>query len=256
MKVLITGASSGIGRDMARNMAKKGYNLVLVARNEDALKTVKEDIEKMNNSINIEILAMDLSNKENCYKLYNQVKDVDVLINNAGFGLFGRFTDTDLEKEVSMIETNVIAYHILMKLYLQDMVKKNEGHILNVASIAGFMPGPLMATYYATKNYVLSLSRAVHKELKKSHSNVKVSVLCPGPVNTNFNNVADVKFNIPGLSSQRVADYAIEKMLKGKFVIVPGGLIKFARILTEITPDVIVEEISYHMQTRKETKNK
>ena len=134
------------------------------------------------------------------------------------------------------------------------MVKRNEGHILNVASIAGFMPGPLMATYYATKNYVLSLTRAVHKELKKAHSNVKLSVLCPGPVNTNFNNVADVKFNIPGLSSQKVADYAINKMLKGKFVIIPGGLVKIARVLTEITPDLIVEEISYHMQTIKEGK--
>ena len=147
-----------------------------------------------------------------------------------------------------------MAYHILMKLYLQDMVKRNEGHILNVASIDGFMPGPLMATYYATKNYVLSLTRAVHKELKKAHSNVKLSVLCPGPVNTNFNNVADVKFNIPGLSSQKVADYAINKMLKGKFVIIPGGLVKIARVLTEITPDLIVEEISYHMQTIKEGK--
>ena len=254
MKALITGASSGIGRDMARNLASRGYDLVLVARNENGLKTVKEDILKIRDDVNIEILSIDLSNKENCYKLHEQVKNIDILINNAGFGLFGKFTDTSLDKEISMIETNVMAYHILMKLYLQDMVKRNEGHILNVASIAGFMPGPLMATYYATKNYVLSLTRAVHKELKKAHSNVKLSVLCPGPVNTNFNNVADVKFNIPGLSSQKVADYAINKMLKGKFVIIPGGLVKIARVLTEITPDLIVEEISYHMQTIKEGK--
>ena len=254
MKALITGASSGIGRDMARNLASRGYDLVLVARNENGLKTVKEDILKIRDDVNIEILSIDLSNKENCYKLHEQVKNIDILINNAGFGLFGKFTDTSLDKEISMIETNVMAYHILMKLYLQDMVKRNEGHILNVASIAGFMPGPLMATYYATKNYVLSLTRAVHKELKKAHSNVKLSVLCPGPVNTNFNNVADVKFNIPGLSSQKVADYAINKMLKGKFVIIPGGLVKTARVLTEIIPDLIVEEISYHMQTRKEGK--
>ena len=254
MKALITGASSGRGRDMARNLASRGYDLVLVARNENGLKTVKEDILKIRDDVNIEILSIDLSNKENCYKLHEQVKNIDILINNAGFGLFGKFTDTSLDKEISMIETNVMAYHILMKLYLQDMVKRNEGHILNVASIDGFMPGPLMATYYATKNYVLSLTRAVHKELKKAHSNVKLSVLCPGPVNTNFNNVADVKFNIPGLSSQKVADYAINKMLKGKFVIIPGGLVKIARVLTEITPDLIVEEISYHMQTIKEGK--
>lgn len=251
MKALITGASSGIGRDMARNLANKKYDLVLVARNEKELGNLKSELEKLNNDIKIEIYALDLFNKENCFELYDKVKNIDILINNAGFGLFGRFENTDLDKEISMIETNVIAYQILMKLYLQDMIKKDTGHILNVASIAGFMPGPLMATYYATKNYIVSLTRAVHKELKKSQSKVKISMLCPGPVNTNFNNVADVKFNIKGLSSQKVANYAIDKMLKGKLVIVPGVLIKIARILTEITPDVIVEEISYHMQTKK-----
>lgn len=131
------------------------------------------------------------------------------------------------------------------------MVKENKGHILNVASIAGFMPGPLMATYYATKNYVVSLTRAIRKELRKNKSKVKISLLCPGPVDTNFNNVANVKFKIPGLTSEYVAKYAIKKMQKGKLIIIPGTLIKIVRWLTEITPDVIVEEFSYHTQTKK-----
>lgn len=255
MLTLITGASSGIGRDMAREMAKLGYDLVLVARNENELEKVKVELEEKYPKIKIKTYALDLSVKENCYLLHEKVKNVDILINNAGFGLFGKFENTDLEKEVQMIDTNVTAYHIVMKLYLQDMIKKDEGHILNVASIAGFMPGPLMATYYATKNYIVSLTRAIRKELKQEHSHVKISLLCPGPVDTNFNNVANVKFKIPGLTSEKVARYAVKNMIKGKFIIVPGGIIKIARILTEVTPNAIVEEISYHMQTRKE-KNK
>lgn len=251
MLALITGASSGIGRDMAHNLAKKGYNLVLVARNQDGLEKIKNEIKDKNSQIEITTYSMDLAVKENLYKLHDEVKNVDVLINNAGFGTFGKFTDTDIEKEIKMINTNVSAVHILTKLYLRDMVREDRGNILNVASIAGFMPGPLMATYYATKNYVLALSRAINRELKKDKSNVKISVLCPGPVNTNFNNVADVKFNLRGLSSKYVADYAIENMLKGKLIIVPGTTIKIARIFSEISPDVIKEKIAYHMQKRK-----
>lgn len=251
MRALITGASSGIGRDMARNLANKGYDLVLVARNLDGLNEVKKDLQKSNSKINIEIYSLDLSIKENCYNLYDQVKNIDILINNAGFGTFGKFSETDLEKEVNMINTNITALHILTKLYLKDMIKEDKGHILNVASIAGFLPGPLMATYYATKNYVVSLTRAINKELRKEKSNVKISLLCPGPVDTNFTNIANVKFKIKGLTSQYVADYAIKKMLKGRLLIIPGKLIKIARALTEITPTVVAEEVSFHMQTRK-----
>lgn len=251
MLALITGASSGIGRDMARELSELGYNLILVARNQDGLDKVKSELEKENEQIEIKTFALDLSNKESCYYLYEQVKNVDILINNAGFGLFGKFNETDLEKEINMINTNVTAVQILTKLYLQDMIQKDKGHILNVASIAGFMPGPLMATYYATKNYIVSLTRAIQKEIKKQKSNVKISLLCPGPVNTNFNNVANVKFKLPGLSSEYVAKYAIKNMLKGKLIIIPGTLIKVARALSEITPTAITEEISYHMQKKK-----
>lgn len=251
MKALITGASSGIGRDMARELAKREYDLVLVARNEDGLLELKKELEQEYTHSKIEIYALDLSVKENCYELYKKVKNIDVLINNAGFGLFGKFVETDLDREINMIHTNIEAVHILTKLYLKDMVKKDRGHILNVASIAGFMPGPLMATYYATKNYVVAFTRAIHKELKKEKSHVKISLLCPGPVNTNFNNVADVHFKVKGLTSEYVAKYAISKMLQGTLIIVPGIQVRMARRLSEITPDRIKEAISYHMQTRK-----
>ena len=246
MKALITGASSGIGRDMAKYLSKLGYDLVVVARNREALENLKNELKT-----NVEVVAMDLSQNENCYKLHEQIRDIDVLINNAGFGEFGNFTDTSLEKEISMIQTNITALHILTKLYLKDMVEKDKGHILNVASIAGFMPGPLMATYYASKNYVVSLTRAIRKELKKKKSNVKLSLLCPGPVNTNFNNVANVKFKAKGMSSEYVAKYAIDKMLKNTFIIIPGLTIKLTKFLAKIMPSNIIEEFCYHIQVAK-----
>lgn len=246
MKVLITGASSGIGRDMARELSKKGYELVLVARDFEKLNEVKQELETK-----IEIVCMDISNVDNCKKLYEQYKDIDILINNAGFGDCGYFSKTNLEKEISMINTNIVAYHTLTKLYLKDMKEKNSGKILNVASIAGFMPGPLMATYYATKNYVVRLSEAIREELRRDNSKVQISILCPGPVDTNFNKVADVEFALKGLSSEYVAKYAIEKFLKGKFYIVPGWKIKLAKIGCKIAPTNLVSKISYNMQRRK-----
>ena len=225
MKALITGASSGIGRDIARELNKKGYELVLVARDLEKLKELKNEL-----GTNTEIISMDLSIEENCKELYSKVPDIDLLINNAGFGACGNFTKTDLEKEIKMINTNITAYHILTKLYLQNMVKKDKGQILNVASIAGFMPGPLMATYYATKAYVVRLSEGIREELKKQKSNVKISILCPGPVDTNFNNVADVEFSVKGLTSEYVAKYTVKKLEKKKFYIIPRIWYKMCKI--------------------------
>lgn len=246
MKALITGASSGIGRDMAIELSKKGYDVVLVARDLEKLNEVKKELKTK-----IEIVCMDISDVDNCKKLYEQYKDIDILINNAGFGDCGYFSKTNLEKEISMINTNIVAYHVLTKLYLQTMKQKNSGKILNVASIAGFMPGPLMATYYATKNYVVRLSEAIREELNKQKSKVQISILCPGPVDTNFNKVADVEFALKGLSSEYVAKYGIKKFLKGKFYIIPGWKIKLAKIGCKIAPTNIVSKISYNMQKRK-----
>ena len=248
MKVLITGASSGIGKDMARVLAKQADELVLVARDVTKLEEVKK---KLENDAKIEIISKDLSIEENCKEIHNLVQNVDILINNAGFGDCGNFTKTSLEKDLSMIKTNIIAYHILTKLYLTDMKEKNNGKILNVASIAGFMPGPLMATYYATKNYVVKLSEAIREELKKEHSKVQISILCPGPVETNFNKVANVDFHLREVNSMDVAKYAIKKLQKGKFYIVPGIDVKIARFGAKILPANIISKFAYMAQKRK-----
>ena len=246
MKALITGASSGRGRDIAKELSQKGYDLILVARNLEKLNEVKEKLET-----NIETVSMDISNSENCKQLYEKYKDIDILVNNAGFGDCGYFDKTNLEKELQMINTNIVAYHVLTKLYLKDMKAKNSGKILNVASIAGFMPGPLMATYYSTKAYVVRLSEAIREELKKESSKVQISILCPGPVDTNFNKVADVQFALKGLSSEYVAKYTTDKLFKGKFYIVPGWKIKLAKFGAKIAPNALVAKICYNMQKRK-----
>ena len=243
MKVLITGASSGIGRDMAKSFASRGYDLILVSRDVEKLNKVKEEIK----NVDVKTISMDLSVEENCIKLHEENKDVDILVNNAGFGVHGLFTDTKLEKELNMIKTNVTAYHILTKLYLKDMKEKDKGKILNVASIAGYMPGPIMAGYYATKSYVVTLSESIREELSKQKSKVQISILCPGPVDTNFNNVAEGEFNVSSLSSNYVAEYAVKKFLKGKFLIIPGKLIKVGKILSKIAPRNLVAKFVYYV---------
>ena len=246
MKALITGASSGMGRDMAKILSQKGYDLILVARDEKRLEEVKKQLKT-----EAKIVVMDISKEENCKKLYEENKDIDILINNAGFGDCGHFEETSLDKDIQMIHTNIIAYHILTKLYLKEMIKKDSGKILNVASIAGFIPGPLMTTYYSTKNYVVRFSESIREELRRKKSKVQISILCPGPVDTNFNKVADVEFALKGLSSEYVAKYAINKFLKGKFYIVPGWKIKLARFGAKLAPASFVAKISYNMQKRK-----
>lgn len=248
MKALVTGASSGIGREIAKKLSNMGYDIIAVARDGNKLNELKEEL-----STKVEIIALDLDDNESCKELYKTVKNknIDVLVNNAGFGDFGEFTKTDLDKEISMINTNITAVHILTKLFLQDMIKKDKGYILNVASIAGFMPGPLMATYYSTKSYVVRLTQSIYTELKKKKSNVSISVLCPGPVSTNFNNVAGVKFNLKSMTSKQVADYAIKNMFKHKLIILPGIKIKISRFLAKICPEKLVARICYHMQEKK-----
>ena len=245
MKVLITGASSGIGRDLAKVLSDKYDEMILVGRDNDMLESLRQEL----NNTNIKIVSMDISNKDNCIKLFNDNKDVDLLINNAGFGDCGIFDQTDLNKDLDMINTNIVGLHILTKLYLDDMKKRNSGHILNVASIAGFMPGPLMATYYATKNYVVRLSEAIRVELKKEKSNVKISILCPGPVNTKFNQRANVKFSLKGMNSMDVAKYAIKHL--NRFYIIPGFGVKFTKFISHILSSNIMAIFCYNIQRRK-----
>ena len=249
MKALITGASSGIGREIALYLSDLGYDIIVVARNERALKDIQREVKTK-----VEVVSMDLTDRENVWKLHEMYKNepIEVLVNNAGFGVFGKFTNTDLDREIQLIQTNITAVHILTKLFLKDMVSKNSGYILNVASIAGHLPGPLMATYYASKHYVYTLSTSINEELKKDKLNVRVGTLNPGPVRTNFNNVANVKFELSSLSSEYVARYTVKKMLKGCTDITPGSTIKFLRFIGKITPDNISSKIVYKTQKRKE----
>ena len=248
MLALITGASSGIGRDMARILAKKGYDLILVARRKERLLELKKELET-----NITVIAMDLSVEDNCYQLYEKVrsKKIDVLINNAGFGLFGEFVKTDLDTELKMIDLNIKSYHILTKLFLKDFVKRDAGYILNVCSSAGFMAGPRMATYYATKNYVTKLTMAINEELRMSKSNVNISALCPGPVATEFNEVAHGTFAIREASSYEVAKYAIDKLFQHKMIIVPTFFMKLTLFFNRFAPYRLSLYIAYKIQMRK-----
>ena len=248
MKALITGASSGIGLSFAKILAEQKYELILVARNRRKLEEVQESLKAK-----VTIIVADLANEQKVKELYAFIKkeNIDILINNAGFGDFGFFTETDLYKELEMIDTNIKAVHILTKSVLKDMEKKNFGYILNVASSTAFQPGPLMATYYATKSYVYQLSSAIYYEQKKKKSNVHISVLCPGPVDTNFNDVANVDFSVAPLSSDFVARYSIEKMFKNKMLIIPGIKMKLAKFFSRFVSEKFLLSVIYHIQKRK-----
>lgn len=248
MIALITGASSGIGRDMAKILSSKGYDLIIVARNKEALNNLKSEL-----NTNVEVISMDLSNVDNCKELYNKVKNknIDILINNAGFGLLGEFNETSLEKELNMIDLNIKSVHILSKLFLKDFIKRDSGYILNVASSAAFQPGPLMATYYSSKSYVYNLTLSMYGELKKRKSNVHISCLCPGPVDTNFNNVANCEFKAKSLTSYYVANYALNKMFKNKLLIIPGFSIKLLYIFGRLIPIKSKLNFTYNIQHNK-----
>lgn len=249
MKALITGASSGIGLSMAKYLSRQGVELILVARNKERLEKIKEEL-----GGNVRIVVTDISNLQKVKELYvlTRKDDIDILINNAGFGDFGEFKNTDLTNELLMIDTNIRALHILTKTFLRDMEKKNSGYILNVASSAAFQPGgPLMATYYATKSYVRSLSEGIWYELKKKKSNVVVSCLCPGPVDTNFNKVAGVTFSVKPLSSDFVAEYSLNEMLKGKRIIIPGFKMRCAKFFSRFVSDKFLLKTVYKIQKKK-----
>jgi len=248
MKALITGASSGIGEAMSYYLSKKGYDLILIA-------TDKQKLEKVASNIRTEteIIICDLRFEEEVFKLYEKTKDkkIDILINNAGFGLFGDFDKTDLDRELEMIDVNIKAVHILTKLFLQDFIKRDYGYILNVASSAGFMAGPHLNTYYATKNYVLKLTMAIYEELRRNKSKVHISALCPGPVDTNFNKVAKGFFKIKGANKEYVAKYGIDKLLKNKLIIVPTIKMKLAIFGIRLLPHKLLLRIAYNIQIRK-----
>ena len=250
MKALVTGASSGIGKEIAYYLDKLGYELILVARDKEKLEEVQKKLSKKS-----KIVLIDLANEKKIKDLYMIVKNenIDLLVNNAGFGLFGDYEEVDLLKELEMIDVNIKAVHILTRMFLKDMEKKGQGRILNVASSAGLLKGgPLMSTYYATKSYVVNFSLAIYEELRRKKSNVKISILCPGPVNTNFNDVAGVKFNLKSLSAEYVAKYAIDEMLnKNKLLIIPGTSTKLGVFITRLLPIKLILKITYRIKKKK-----
>ena len=248
MLALVTGASSGIGRDMARELSRRGYDLIITARRRDRLEELAEKL-----PTRVRVIEMDLSRADNCRRVHELTAEepVDVLINNAGFGVFGAFEESDLERELEMLDINIRATHMLTKLYLRDFLRRGEGMILNVSSSAAFLPGPLLSSYYASKAYVLRLTEAIHEELRRKGSAVYIGALCPGPVKTEFDRVAGVHFSVKGMDSGRVARYALDQMFRRRMVIIPGAQMKLARQMTRLLPQQMLLRAAWHLQERK-----
>lgn len=251
---VITGASSGIGLEFARIFAKNKCNLVLVARSAEKLNELSDELIKAHN-IKVKVIAKDLSDKnvpaEIKAELDKEKIEVEYLINNAGFGGYGLFHETDLKKENDMIQVNVTSLVELSKFFVKEMVKRNSGRILNVASTAAFQPGPLMSIYYATKAFVLSLSEAMAYELRDT--NVTVTCLCPGPTKSNFQNAANI--NESGLvkgrkipSSYDVALYGYNAMMKGGYLAIEGFMNKLMAFGVRFMPRKMVLATVYKIQ--------
>lgn len=239
---LITGASSGIGLELAKIHARKGDNLILVARSERKLNDLKNDLESKHN-IKARVIALDLSNPDSAHQIFELTErdniKVDYLINNAGFGDFEEFHKSDLNKAMQMIDLNIKSLTILTKLYLDGMMERKTGKIMQLASTASFQPGPLMAVYYATKHYVLAFSEAIAEELKGT--GVTVTALCPGPTASGFQNAADLGDSklvkdkkLP--TSAEVAEYGYKAMMKGKRVAIHGFQNKMMAFSVRFTP--------------------
>lgn len=250
MKALITGASSGIGREIASVLAERGCELILCSRDADTLNALAAKLK-----VPCKVIAADLSVEENCRKLYEQTREdgVNILVNNAGFGVFGAFNKTDLDAELELINLNIRAVHMLSKLFLNDFRQRSEKcYVLNVSSMAGFFAGPLFSSYYASKNYVTRLSEGIYEELRREGSNVSVSVLCPGPVSTGFGKRAGVSFGLSGTPVRKVADAAVRGMFSRKLYIVPGVSNKLLRLLGAIFTSRFCARIVYRLQNAKQ----
>ena len=255
---LVTGGSGGIGYELAKCVAKDGYDLILVARSADKLKQIAQDFSD-SFQIEVHIIQQDLSLQGAAKKVYDEASDiegnVEILINDAGFATFGPFTETELESELAMMQLNMIALTHLTKLFLSDMVESGSGKIMNVASTAAFQPGPLMAVYYATKAYVLSYSEAIAEEL--DGTGVSVTALCPGPTETGFQSRADMEDSklVSGrdiMSAEEVAKTGYRAMMNGKRVFIPGTMNKIMAASIRFAPRKMVTSMVKKMQEREE----
>lgn len=252
MWAIVTGASAGIGQCIALQLAQKGYSLVLVARRADRLQQLATQI-TTSYGVDCRTLVLDVSTTAACRQLCDATADlpIEVLINNAGFGLCGEFLSLSTEKELEMIATNITAVHLLTKHFCQRFATQGKGYILNVASSAGFMAGPCMATYYATKNYVLRLTQAVREEQRRAKTGVHLCALCPGPVDTEFNAVAGVQFALGGLTAQAVAQQGLRGLFGGKGIVVPSLQMKLLVGASKLVPEWLLPRITYRIQHGK-----
>ncbi len=268
---LITGGSSGIGFALAKQFYRRGYDLVLVGRDEKKLRQAAVRLVRIDSKRNtaepsdpkrvskvsggmVETVVCDLTRGEECTRLHDLYRErlVDVLVNCAGFGVYGDFRETDVDQELAMLDVNCRALHLLMKLFLQDMEKRGKGTILNVASSAGLVPGgPYMAAYYATKSYVTSLTRGVAEELRAQKSPIHVAALCPGPVDTPFFGQAGIGTAGAAASPDAVARAAMVGLDKGKTVIVPGLSNQLACVAAKVLPADVILAVNRRIQERK-----
>ena len=251
--IWITGASSGIGREFARRYAAMGCRLILTARRADRLQTLAKELHAAHGT-ECRIETADLSRAEECSRLCEVLADehIDIFINNAGFGVCGSILETDEAREEEMIQVNVAAMARLFRAVVRKMNTQGGGTILNVASSAGLLPGgPYMAGYYASKAYVVSMTRGVAEELREMHSPVYVCALCPGPVDTEFNERADVVFALRGISPELCVEEAMRGMLRHKTIIVPSALMRAATTAQRFMPMAILMPIMAHQQKKK-----
>lgn len=262
--VLITGASSGIGYELAKIYANNGYNIIAVGRNLEKLKELKEILK--NSYVDVHIISMDLSLQNAAIELYNKIVSknltVDILINNAGFGIYGsfsKFNEIKIEENNKMTQLNITFLVELTKIYLDYFIEKGSGGIINVSSIAGFFPGPYMANYYATKSYVLSFTEALWSEI--NNKNIQISVLCPGPTATNFEmaaklNEGELFGKLKVMTPKKVAEIAYRDFKRGKRIIIPGIINKLMVVMSKFLPRIILLKLTKEMMKIKEKNNK
>jgi len=250
-KALITGASSGIGLELARIFAREHFNVVLVARSQARLEEIAAEL-RAGHGVAVEVIAKDLSTPDAAVEIQRQVGRVDVLVNNAGFGLYGKFAGFPLVDDLSLMHLNMDALVALTKLFLPGMIEARSGRILNVASTAAFQPGPLMALYYASKAFVLSFSEAIANELKGT--GVTVTTLCPGPTETGFQaraEVEDIRLNRMGMmSAKAVAEAGYRGLMAGKTIVIPGIKNKLGAQSVRFSPRKLVIKIVRKIQEK------
>lgn len=257
--VLITGASAGIGYELAKVFAERGFDLILTARRKEPLEKLAAELQQKFGT-QTAVFQKDLSRPEAPLDLYHDIQNrrltVDILVNNAGVGVYGLFADTSREKEAAMLQLNVVSLTQLTKLFLSGMASRRRGRILNVASTAAFQPGPYMSGYYASKAYVLSFSEALAFELR--NTGVHVSVLCPGPTVTEFQQAAGIDssvklFRFGVMSAESVARIGYKGLMKNKTVIIAGAMNTFGAVLGRFSPHLWVMRVIEYIQKNTKT---